>query len=175
MYRTKYLLSLVALAALFIVASATAVACGTSSVNIDARDASPESDSGSFDRDASVGDAALPNDSASGDASAMTDGGELSTLTCGQLSAAYSTELMASKVCMPNSLVNECTLEREEILGCGCLTFVNANRTTSLDKIVDRYGLKQCIANCPAAPCVVAAGGICVAKGSEGVCSNAFR
>jgi hypothetical protein len=174
MYRTTPLLSPIAFAALFIVASATAVACGASSVNIDVRDANPESDSGGFDRDALIADAALANDSAGGDGS-RPDGGELSTLTCDQLSAAYSTELMASKVCVPNSLVNECTLEREQILGCGCLTFVNANRTTGLDKIVDRYGMKQCIANCPAAPCVAAAGGICVAQGSEGVCSNAFR
>ena len=111
-----------------------------------------------------------PSDSAAADAADAADAA--TSLTCGELSQAYAAEFLKTIACNPASLINPCTAAREPILGCGCVSYVNASSVAKLDAIAAEWKLDKCSAGaCPAAPCRVAAGGSCSAGG---MCEDTF-
>jgi hypothetical protein len=132
----------------------------------------PQPEGSTSGGDATVGDAAQDSatDSATG-TDAADAAPDLSKLTCGELSAAYSTELQKSHTCNVNAFANECTAPRERTLGCGCNTFVNANGVGLLDQIAAQWKLDKCAVACPAVVCKEATAGTC---SKDGTCGDVF-
>lgn len=142
-------------------------ACGSDSNPSAAPDAGARPD-GSAAADGTGTDS--PSDTATGDAADAADA--QASLTCGELSQAYAAEFQKTIACNPASLINPCTAARESILGCGCVSYVNASSVAKLDAIAATWKLEKCLAGaCPAAPCRLATGGSCSAGG---MCEDTF-
>ncbi len=153
------------------VISVAFAACGETTVipGVDdsgALDAAPTSD-GERGADAER----PPMDAGADDADAA-----VGALTCSELVAAYGAALPDARICDPLSLLDECTVLRERRLGCGCDTFLNANRVATLDGIAAEWKSKGCtVGLCPAIACLAAESGKCDGANEPASCKDVLE